>query len=187
MRRPTTGHLDEHPCPMCGEEIDSYATRCPYCGEWLDESWETDRRRRRPRQSKLVKQFNQQTRALGGFWIFIAVISVGAGLFLFQAAGANLNPGNAELVALLIIGLGFIYLSIGILAIAKVIPAIYVGLVLTYLSLISSFAQIMMGVAMGRAGGFICGNIFGILICLAVIVQAHRVIKWSKELNIRNY
>jgi large-conductance mechanosensitive channel len=112
---------------------------------------------------KLLSDFRSQILALGVFWIAIGGVVVGAAVLLFT---------QVEIVAPVIVGLlagiGLVWMALGLLACLKHLWAVYVALVLSYLSVI---------------GNLVNFNLCGLVILGAVIVQAHRVIGWAKELQ----
>jgi hypothetical protein len=115
---------------------------------------------------KTLKDFRSQILALGVFWIVIGAIAAGLGVFL-----ATVRPNQDEITifaAAVLIGFGLVWVVLGALVCAKQIWALYVALVLSYLSLIGNLLRI---------------NICGIIFMIVVILQAHRVLAWAKQLT----
>jgi len=108
------------------------------------------------------KKFQQQIIALGGFWICTGLVAIAVALALPIPKG---NLANGMWI-LILGGMGVLWTVIGTLTCMKMIPAVWVGLVLSYLSLIAS----LMGT-----------NLCGIVILVPVIGQSHRVLSWSKR------
>ena len=123
----------------------------------------------------LVKNFRQQIHALGGLWIIsgllvlaIVVGSFGARGGLWGNPGADFSSGQVLVLLVVAAVAGSVYLSLGVAACLKHVWAVYAGLALAYLSLL------------GQAYNL---NVCAIVISLLVIVQAHRVIGWSKQMH----
>jgi hypothetical protein len=123
----------------------------------------------------LVKNFRQQIHALGGLWIIIGSAALAYPVAGFGArSGLWGDPGDdffsSEVLVLLVVAAvaGSVYLFLGVAACLKHMWAVYAGLVLSYFSLLGQLFSL---------------NICSIIITLAVIVQAHRVIGWSKQMH----
>jgi hypothetical protein len=120
---------------------------------------------------KLVKDFRSQIHALGGFWIFIGglvavLMVVASGTLVGQAGEVD---ENARLIAMgIFFAIGGAWIALGVFTCLKQMWAVYVGLVLSYLSVIGNVINL---------------NVCGLVILAAVIIQAHRVIGWSKQLR----
>jgi len=119
-------------------------------------------------QVKLLKDFRSQIHALGGFWIFIGALAGAVGIFLASAAVNDLEDVEGLVVLGLILVMSLAWIGLGICTCLKQMWAVYVGLVLSYLSLI---------------GNIINFRICGLVILGIVIVQAHRVISWAGHLK----
>jgi hypothetical protein len=115
-----------------------------------------------------LKKFQQQIIALGGLWIILSLLALGLGGFLL-ANPAETPPGSEFLVPILLVS-GVLHLTIGVMSCLKQIWAVYVGLVISYISVI---------------GNLISLNLCALVILAVVIVQAHRVIGWARELKAR--
>ena len=156
------------PCPACGEQIAVKAVKCRHCGEVLDKK--KPRKKSGSVDSELVRRFRREIHGLGGFWIFVGVLVTGVAMFL---VGGNGQLQNAKEIGLVIGALGILYIGLGVCACLKQMWAVYVGLGLSYLSLI---------------GNFINFNVKSINPCpfvvlFAVIFQAHRTIGWARQMN----
>jgi hypothetical protein len=118
------------------------------------------------RLSREVQEFRTQIHALGALWMIIGVIALGAGVALALNNQPNVNRGIIGLTILCVVGA--IWLAFGLLTCLKQIWAVYIGLALTYVSLL---------------GNLVSFNPCGLVIPLIVIVQAHRVIGWAKKMT----
>ena len=151
------------PCPVCGEMILSHAKKCRFCGEVLDGSYRSGVDSRATRTK--LERFRKEIHGLGGFWIFIGTLSL---VILFISVSNDmLNPDLAEETLFILIPIAIFWIILGICTCLKQMWAVYVGLVLSYLSLLGNI--------------FVNFNVCAIAIVAAAIVQAHRVIKWAGE------
>ena len=116
---------------------------------------------------KLVKDFRSQIHALGAFWIIIGSVVIGIGAFVSNLLGLGKDP-TAVTLGIIFLVMGPAWIALGIMSCLKQMWAVYVGLVLSYLSLIGNVINL---------------NICGAVILLVVIFQAHRVIGWARQLN----
>ena len=118
----------------------------------------------------MVRMFRQQIHALGALWIIIGSLSVALAIVALQGnSGVAGLVGNSDKIVLAIVfAAGAIWFVLGLLTCLKKIWAVYVGLVLSYLSL---------------AGQALNVRIIGVVIMILVILQAHRVIGWSKQMR----
>ena len=112
----------------------------------------------------MLKKFRQQIHALGLFWLLIGIASL-----ILASQMTRLVPITSTGV-ILMLSFAIIDVVCGVLACLKNMPAVIVGLVVSYISL---------------AGTLIFFNICGLVIILTVILQAHRVLKWGSQLNAR--
>jgi hypothetical protein len=112
----------------------------------------------------MITKFRQQIHALGAFWIIIGSAAGAAGLGIFRADTADNNVPIAAIM--LVVGGGWIV--VGILSCLKYVGAVYVGLVVSYISLLVQVLTF---------------NICPIIILIVVILQAHRVIGWARQLR----
>ncbi|MCE9525625.1 MAG: hypothetical protein K8R36_06185 [Planctomycetales bacterium] len=117
----------------------------------------------------LLKQFRQQIHALAGFWIFIGCLSLAICIFVAATSGNMLGMQGGNVVMMMILGIAaIIWLSIGVATCFKQIWAVYLGLGLSYLSVIGNLINL---------------NVCGLIILGAVILQAHRVLGFAKRLQ----
>jgi len=157
------------PCPACGEMIVVGAAKCRFCGEVFDQTL-----RRRTADPEELKKFRGEARGVGCFWIFIGTLVVIAGLGLM--AGGAQNVGLPPGIGLLLMGLGAVWLILGVFACLKQLWALYVGLVLSYLSLAGNVLSLVQGEAGPQ-------TFIGIGLLLIVIATAHRAIKRAGKLR----
>lgn len=120
-----------------------------------------------------LTKFRQQIHALGGFWIFIGSIVLAAvavlGFGYFKADDLERNGFAISIVAIGIMSaMSIIWILIGVLSCLKQIWAVYVGLILSYISLLMQVIQM---------------NICGVVILIIVIMQSHRVISLANRLR----
>lgn len=97
--------------------------------------------------------------ALGAFWIIIAVIVALAGVFVMQVD---------VIVFAFVMVASFLWFVLGVCTCLKQIWAVYVGLALSYLSVLGNIAN---------------KNVCAIVLLIAAIIQAHRVIKWASQMR----
>lgn len=119
------------------------------------------------RHEVLIK-FRQQMTALGGLWTFFGVLSLVAVIALTVLSDPIPNP---ELQSFLVAVLGsssVLWLTVGIATCFKQMWAVYVGLGISYLGLLSSILQL---------------NLCGLAILIVIIIQAHRVLGFAKQLR----
>ena len=117
---------------------------------------------------KLLKQFRQQIHALGGFWIFIGSMSAVICIVLL-ATDEDALGGMPPVVLMLITGVAaVIWFGIGISACLKQMWAVYVGLGLSYLSVLGNLINL---------------NVCALVILAVVIIQAHRVIGFASRMR----
>lgn len=116
-----------------------------------------------------VKKFRQQIHALGAFWIIIgcALSTVVLDLLDLRPGIIDMPDGNVAVLAVFFC-VGLAWIMLGVLACLKQLWAVYVGIVLTYLSLLVQARSL---------------NLFPMVILFLVILQAHRVITWAKRLQ----
>lgn len=160
---------DRRPCPMCGEMIVATAARCRFCGEVFDDVLKRSKslgRRGRRVDKELVRKFRREMHGLGGFWIFIGALAFIAGIVIAAAGAGAAGVEPALGVVAVVLGAGWI--GIGVFTCLKHAWAVYVGLVLSYLSLLGNLINL---------------NICPLVILIIVIVQAHRCIKWMGQMR----
>lgn len=116
----------------------------------------------------LLKKFRSQIHALGGFWIVVAVLNGVAAAFIAGLPSTGEMEGLNFVIAGVLGVFALAWAMIGILTCLKKIPAVYIGLVLSYIALVTSVVNF---------------SICPVLLYGAAILQAHRVIGWAKELK----
>jgi hypothetical protein len=119
---------------------------------------------------KFIKKFRQEIHAVGGFWIIIGALALGLAIAALASSDGPqflFSPENAGLLAF-ICGLGTVWIVLGALACAKHMWAVKTALVLSYISL---------------AGQVLSLSICAALLLIVVIVQAHRVIGWARQIR----
>ena len=123
----------------------------------------------------LVRNFRQQIHALGGLWIAsgLLALAIGVGGFgatagLWGEPGVDVSKDQFKILFATATVVGAIFLFLGVAACMKNMWAVHIGLILAYLSLITEVISI---------------NVCSIVITILIIVQAHRVIGWSKLMN----
>lgn len=123
-----------------------------------------------------LKKFRSQMHALGALWIFMGVLNLGLGVALLVLGPGRLAPANIQaegpmltfvLIAVLAV-FGVAWLVVGVFTCLKAMPAVYVGLVLSYIALISSVINL---------------SLCPILLFLLAVLQGHRVISWASQLR----
>lgn len=118
------------------------------------------------RLHKALKDFRSQILALGVAWIILAGLALGAGV-LIGAFGELADEATPILLAVVGVA-GLLWGGLGICTCLKQMWAVYTGLVLSYLSVVGNLVQL---------------NMCPVVILVIIIVQAHRVIGLSKELQ----
>jgi hypothetical protein len=123
--------------------------------------------------AKNAKSFRDQMNALGVLWILLGGFKIWVVALLFvngpspkEMDGIGISSQTLNTLATIVGILGLIQLTTGVLTCFKWLPAVYVGLGFTYLSLVNS----LIGFSLVRAA-----------IDIAVIVQGHRVIGMAKK------
>ena len=127
--------------------------------------------------AKLIRKFRGEIHALGAFWMLIGLLTLGLGAAIgtgvFGPVSGGLGQVNeqrdaAPILAAVLFAIGALYLLVGLAACMKHLWAVYVGLVLSYLSLVGNLFSL---------------NLCGIVILAIVILQGHRVVKWAGEMR----
>jgi len=124
--------------------------------------------------SVILKQFREQSLAVGVLWVMFGVLLLLVGVLGLLAGWTITRKSifwNIEVdYSLIGIGLqGLVYLAAGTGTVLRRRFALLVGLILTYLSLIPS---LLLGLS----------SIPAVLIGVAIIRQAHRVLSWADQL-----
>lgn len=118
------------------------------------------------RLMKVLRDFRTQIVALGVVWLLLAGLVLGASAML---GGMLEGDDSTDQIFLIVMGVcGLIWGTLGIGACLKQMWAVYAGLVLSYLS---------------AAGNLPSLNLCPIIILAVVIIQAHRVIGFARELQ----
>lgn len=185
LDEPPAGVRRRRPCPMCGGMIVVTARKCRFCGEVFERGAGSG-----GLDAKFVNRFRREVHALGGFWIFMGVLQAlfAIGVYASRDPAAAARFGGMKEV-LMIVAAVFtaVYLLVGVLTCIKSLPAIYVGLVLTYLALAGYlFSLVVVLTGAPPAGALVCVLIIfaiWVLINTIVVVQGHRVIGWASRLR----
>jgi len=116
----------------------------------------------------ILRKFQQQMLALGVLWILLGLFAIGLGVFLLFPTSPSLSESaRSVLIGIMLIS-GTLHLLIGVLTCCKQIIAVYVGLVLGYISLVGNLLNL---------------NLCALAILAVILVQAHRVIGWARHLK----
>ena len=118
--------------------------------------------------TQTVSQFRSQIHALGAFWIFVGALAIWFGVMLLTSRGEMFFGLTHTFFGAINICLGTLWLGLGILTIRKKMWAVYAALILSYVAI---------------APGLLSLNICGLGVLLVVIFQAHRVIRWAKQMH----
>jgi hypothetical protein len=155
------------PCPACGEPILVSAIKCRFCGEIFD-------RVLRERYDPRVKaDFDRQINGLGCLWTFFGVLCVALVVLAISVMEGELDVASEELMVIGVIASAWLLAGIG--SFMKQVWAVWVGLVMSYLSVLVQVAT-MGG---GRAGG----GCIDLGIMLIGIWQAHKVLGIAKRMR----
>ncbi|PHS18476.1 MAG: hypothetical protein COA78_02295 [Blastopirellula sp.] len=115
------------------------------------------------------KKFKQQLQALVALWVIIGFLAIGVGVFVlfFQDLQAmdEAERTTLQITAAVSIVLNSIWFIAAIAAAKRKIWGMYLGLVMSYISLITLVLSL---------------NVCMIILFIFVIIQGHRVIKWAK-------
>jgi hypothetical protein len=111
----------------------------------------------------MVKKFRDQILALGVLWIIGGTLAAGIGVFGLA------RPSDAPVPLAVVAVLGLAWIVIGVLTCLKHLWAVYVGLVLSYLSLVGQLVTLNLNL--------------GLVVVILVILQAHRVSGWAKRMR----
>lgn len=117
------------------------------------------------RLQRTIRDFRSQMLALGVAWILLGVLAGGVGAYLL----ANGPFGNLEQILLAIVAVSaLLWLTLGTFTCLKQMWAVYAGLVLSYISLVGNLLNL---------------NVCAVIIVIAIIVQAHRVIGFASQIK----
>ncbi len=124
---------------------------------------------------EILEKFRQQIHALGALWIVMGAVSSGVGALnlyrLWMAWGTGVSRdamGSLMAAGAVTLGLGTVYIALGVLTCLKKMRAVTAGLVLSYLCIVPSLAHCLSLIA----------NLLG-------IAQAHRVRGFARQLTAR--
>lgn len=122
-----------------------------------------------PELRGVLIKFRQQMTALGGLWTFFGVLTLAAVIALTALSDQIPNPELQSIFVLAVLGgSSVLWLTVGIATCFKQMWAVYVGLGISYLGLLSNILQL---------------NLCGLAILIAVIIQGHRVLGFAKQLR----
>ncbi len=178
-------------CTDCHREISDQAASCPHCGcPSLNKTRVISQRDNEPNPVRepladpdrenpnvrsaisrgMVRKFREQMHALGALWMIMGAVAVAAAGFALQGSAflANSLGATAQVLLFIIALLGVLWFSLGMLTCLKQMWAVYVGLVLSYLSLVGQIVNL---------------NVCSGIILIVVILQAHRVIGWANKMH----
>lgn len=118
----------------------------------------------------IIKKFREQILALGVLWILLGCL---AGTVVVLASGGSRAfgaglAGEDRLLLGIIAALALFWVVLGVLTCMKQMWAVYVGLVLSYISALGNIIQL---------------RVCALVLLIFVILQAHRVIKWAGQLR----
>ena len=117
------------------------------------------------------KKFNQQIIALAVVWLLFAVLCIAGAVIFLVSPGNNAlaNPVFATIIG----GIGLLYALIGIGSCFKQIWAVWIGFIFFSLGVILNIVNLATGQP----------NLCGLVITVAIALQAYRVIGFAKELR----
>ncbi|HYH66491.1 MAG TPA: hypothetical protein VD866_17490 [Urbifossiella sp.] len=122
-----------------------------------------------PVNRKIIRKFREQIHALGAVWIILGGLAEGlvvVAQFVMKDAPRDIPLDSPFWLFVAAVGLGWFML--GVCTCLKQMWAVYGGLILSYMS----FAGQLMNL-----------NICAGIIVLLVILQAHRVIGWARQMR----
>ena len=118
--------------------------------------------------TQLLKKFRQQITALGAVWIFFGGVGmVASGVMLMRSQTVQSNEDVGFVFGIVVAIISIVWFGLGIATCLKQMWAVYLGLGISYLSLLGNLTSL---------------NICGLVIVVLVIIQGHRVIGYSKTL-----
>lgn len=115
-----------------------------------------------------------QVNGLGGAWLILGLISLGATAFLLYSSEDPRQMRAVAGYALLMGTLGVFWITLGIGAFLKKLWSIQGGLVLGYISIAIGLVSLVMSARQAQA--FVVPSFLPFIIQLAIIRQAHRVL-----------
>jgi hypothetical protein len=115
---------------------------------------------------KVLKDFRSQSLALGVVWILLSGLALGAGALLGR--GLPADDAGSQIILILFGVFGLIWGDLGICTCLKQMWAVYAGLVLSYISVMGSLLSV---------------NVCSLVLLAVIIIQAHRMIGFARELT----
>ncbi len=117
----------------------------------------------------VLMKFRQQMKSLGRGWILFGGVGIViSGMTLLGLQDGSMNQDTQLVMIMIAIGLiSVVLFAAGIATCLMKLCAVYIGLGISYLGLLGSFSNF---------------NIVPFLVLILVIIQAHRVIGYSKTL-----
>ena len=115
-----------------------------------------------------LRSFRTMMHIVGGIWIAYAVVICVGVLWLVTNVGAPKSDDGFGFVINLMVGVAVLWLTLGLFACFKHIWAVYVGLVLSYLSGLANLVQL---------------NLCGLILVVPTIILAHIAIAKASQLR----
>jgi hypothetical protein len=112
--------------------------------------------------------FRDQALALGATWVLLGGLLGGVGWAATWARQDFPLGLNLPTVLIGMTALGLAWLVVGVLTCFKQVGAVYVGLVLSYLALLTQVLTL---------------NVCTSVLLILVVLQAHRVIRWGNQMR----
>jgi hypothetical protein len=119
------------------------------------------------RLQKTIRDFRSQMLALGVAWIILGVLAGGIGVFMASSMVRPAGEYEGILVGIFAVS-SLMWLTMGTCTCLKQMWAVYTGLVLSYISLVGNLLGL---------------NICAVILFIAIIVQAHRVIGFASQIK----
>lgn len=123
-----------------------------------------------PVNRKTIRKFREQIHALGAVLIILGGLAGGlvvVSQFVMRDAGPRDIPLDSP-VWLFVAAVGLGWATLGVFTCLKQMWAVYAGLALSYVSLVGQVMNL---------------NICSLILVLIVILQAHRVIGWARQMR----
>ncbi len=118
--------------------------------------------------AETVKRFRREIQALGVFWGLIGLLILAIGLAIMWGGDLGGSVYGPPIAGIVFLAIGVAWFTLGVLACLKHLWAVYVGLGLSYVSLVGNLVQL---------------NVCGLVILAVVILQSHRVIGWARQMQ----
>lgn len=116
----------------------------------------------------LAKTFRRQIIALGALWTVIGLLYAGLAATLLAGLTPNKALAAMALMAPFILALGIIWIAAGVSTCMQIVPGLFVGLVLSYISLVLSAVSM---------------EFRSVAIMVIAVLQAHRVLRLRKPIR----